>query len=629
MDKTSKNLVIVESPNKRATLMKIFTDAGYKNTNVMATYGHFSIIKDGGKYWNTGIEPDNNFKTNYQISREKLSPKSSKTYYQLVEELTLQAKAADKVYICSDPDREGEAIAWSVKKFLKIPDSKYERITFHEITPKAVLKAFNNPRKIDNYLVDSAQSRQVLDKLTGYRLSPVVRKKTGAKSVGRCQSAGLKLIVDREKEIQRFKAEDFWELYLLFEKNGTNFKAKYVGTPTEEIKKFTNLNAANDTKASCKIPYTITDIESGIKYINPKPPFTTSTFQQEVFRKLGISTKTAQSYAQKLFEGLEVNGEHIALITYIRTDSTELAPEFLPELENHIISTYGKEYYTGVRKVKKSELAQDGHEAIRPVSMAMTPEKLAEYIDDPYMLEIYEIIYRRTEACAMAPTAINETVYTIESNKNLFSFTSRELSFDGFKRAYSYKEDNEDDEVIRETFSLGEQITQENDPHIEVVKKTTKPPVRYKEDTLIKELEAKGIGRPSTYNTILDTLLSESRGYCTVEDKCIVPTELGIRLIEFLDANFPQFFSISYTSEMEADLDKIKEGKLDKLAFLTEFYNTMEDAANKIVKTPEPTEEVCPECGKPLVVRMGKWGPFYGCSGYPKCKYIGKAKPAK
>ena len=630
MNKTSKNLVIVESPNKCATLKKILTDAGYKNTVVMASYGHFTIIKDGGKYWNSGIEPTENFKTSYVVSREKISPRSNKTYAQVVDELSLQVKAADKVYICSDPDREGEAIAWSLKKFLKIPEDKYERITFHEITAKAVLKAFDNPRKIDTKLVEAAQCRQRLDKLTGYRLSPVARKKTSAKSVGRCQSAGLKLIVDREKEIQHFIKEDYWELYLLFEKNNTKFKAKYIGTPTSEIKKFSSKDVADVTKKSCTVPFTVTGVESGTKYSNPKPPFTTSTFQQEVARKLGISIKTAMSYAQRLFEGLEVKGEHIALITYIRTDSTELAPEFLPELEEHIINTYGKEYYTGVRKVKKSDLAQDGHEAIRPVDMSMTPAKLAEYIEDPYLLDVYEIIYRRTEACAMAPAAINETVYTITSNNNVFAMTSRELAFDGFKRAYKYKEDNDDDELIRETFTLGEKITQENDPYIDVVKKTTTPPPRYKEDTFVKELEAKGIGRPSTFATIVETLLSDSRGYCKVEDKCIVPTELGIKLIEFLDANFPKFFSISYTAEMEEDLDKVAGGTMKWLDFLTSFYNTMEESANKIVQTPEPTDKVCPECGRPLVARVGRWGTFYGCSGYPRCKYIeGTAKPAK
>lgn len=625
MDKTSRNLVIVESPNKCATLKKILTDAGYTNTIVMASYGHFTIIKDGGKYWNTGIEPDNSFKTNYAVSREKLSPKSSKTYLQVVEDLSLQVKAADKVYICSDPDREGEAIAWSLKKFLKIPESKYERITFHEITPKAVLKAFDNPRKIDEKLVDAAQCRQRLDKLTGYRLSPIARKKTSAKSVGRCQSAGLKLIVDREKEIQQFVKEDYWELYLLFNKNDTSFKAKYVGTPTEEIKKFTDIESAKAVKASCTLPYTVTDIKTASKSSNPKPPFTTSTFQQEVASKLGISIKTAMSYAQKLFEGLEVKGEHLALITYIRTDSTELAPEFLPELEKHIIDTYGKDYYSGVRKTKKGELTQDGHEAIRPVDMSMTPDKLAEYIDDPYLLDVYEIIYRRTEACAMSSSIVNETVYTIMSNNNVFALTSRELAFDGFKRAYKYKEDNDDDELIKETFSLGEKITEANDPYIDMVKKTTTPPARYKESTFVKELESKGIGRPSTFATIVETILSDSRGYCTVEDKCIVPTELGIKLVEFLDANFPKFFSISYTAEMEEDLDKVATGKMEWLDFLTSFYNTLEESAGKVIKTPEPTDEVCPECGKPLVLRMGKWGSFYGCSGYPKCKYIKKA----
>lgn len=617
MDKDKRNLVIVESPNKVKSLTKIFKDAGYKNTLVLACVGHITEIKDGGDYWNTGIEPTQDFKTTYAISKDKK---------EVVSKLTAQVKSADRVYLCSDPDREGEAIAWALKKFLKIPESKYDRVTFHEITPKAVLKAFDSPRKIDEDLVDAAQARQILDKLTGYRLSPEARKAIGAKSVGRCQSAGLKLIVDRELEILNFVPEIYYDLFLHFNKNGTEFKAKYVGTVNEEVKRIPDLATVEQISQDChkNMPFVVSNIEQKERLSNPKPPFTTSTFQQEVANKLGVSIKTSMSYAQRLFEGLDVNGEHIALITYIRTDSTELAPEFIPELEKHVLDNYGKKYYAGVKKAKKNDLAQDGHEAIRPVNMEMTPEKLSQYIKDEVLLKIYDIIYRRTEACAMSPSITSETVYQLKNGEHLFNLVSKELIFDGYKKAYNYKEDNEEkEELVKETFALDEVIDRNNACELEYLKKSTTPPARYKEATFVKDLEAKGIGRPSTFATIVETILSPTRGYCTVEDKCIVPTKLGMTLVKFLGENFHDLFEISYTADMEKDLDLIANGKLEKLVFLKSFYDNLEAAATKV--SPEDNaKRVCPQCGKPLKKRKGPYGFFWGCSGYPDCKYIEK-----
>lgn len=616
MDKNAKNLVIVESPNKCKTLTGIFKDAGFKNTLVLASVGHIMDIKDGGGYWNTGINPKNGFEANYAISDDKKD---------IVDNLKLQVKAADKIYIASDPDREGEAIAWSLKKFLKIPNNKYERVTFHEITPNAVLKAFDKPRKIDEDLVNAAQSRQKLDKLCGYRVSNITKKKIGAKSAGRCQSAGLKLIVDREKEIQEFVPEQYWELYLTFTKNNKEFKAKYVGTPTQEVKKIKSLEVVDKVVDDCKknFPFKVTSIEPKDKLSYPKPPFTTSTFQQEVSNKLGIGIKTAMSYAQKLFEGLDINGKHIALITYIRTDSTELAPDFLPELKAHVIDTYGKDYYADVKKAKQSELAQDGHEAIRPVDMDMTPSKVSKYLIDKNLVKVYEIIYRRTEACAMKPSITSETTYTIKNGEHLFNLVSRELRFDGYKKAYNYKDDTDEKDISLDTFEVGEVIDKDNKPGLEPVEKVTTPPSRYKEATFVKELENKGIGRPSTFASIVSTILDDSRGYAKVEDKVIVPTAKGIELSHFLDDNFTTMFSIGYTADMEKDLDLIAEGKMDGLEFLTNFYDMMEKYAEKIAPNKvELSDKVCPECGKPMAIRQGPYGKFYGCTGYPKCKHI-------
>ena len=620
MEKNKRNLVLVESPNKCATLTQIFREAGYNKTYVFASFGHITEIKDGGNYWNTGINPEQGFKTNYAVSADKTN---------IVEKLKEQVVLADRVYICSDPDREGEAIAWALKKFLKIPDDKYDRVTFHEITPKSVLKAFEKPRKIDEDLVSSAQSRQKWDKIFGYRLTPVSKRRLSAKSVGRCQSAGLKLVVDKERSILDFVPEKYYDISLLFEKNGRNFKAKYFGTTEQEVKRVSTEAEANKIQQDCiaNFPFVVSDIDTKAKMSYPNDPFITSTFEQEVSSKLGVNSKTAIGYAQKLFEGLNINGKHIALITYIRTDSPSFAPEFLPELERHIKDTYGEDYYAPVREGKKGENVQDGHEAIRPVDMDMTPQKLSRYITDTKLLKVYELIYKRTEACAMKPTVTRETTYKIQNGNHIFTLVSKELVFDGYKKAYTYKEESEDKELSTETFELKEVIDRKYKPELEIAEKSTNPPARYKEPTLLKKLESSGIGRPSTYSTIIETIISPSRGYCVVdEDGYFRPTELGMNLVSFLEASFPDLVDIKYTANMEKDLDKISEGKLKGNSFLKESYEKLEEAIKKVAPntTREVTDKKCPECGAPLVVRVNSkdGSKFLGCSKYPKCKHI-------
>lgn len=607
-------LVIVESPNKIKTLKEILPS----NYVIMASVGHISEIADSGLH-NFGIDPNDGFKTDYKVSSDKKD---------VVDKLKEQVQLCSKVILATDGDREGEAIAWSLKKFLRIPEDKYERVTFHEITKNAVLKAFDNPRKIDDDLVLASQSRQKLDKIVGYRLSPIARRQIDAKSVGRCQSAGLKLLVEREKEIQDFKVETYFDLFVHFLKNKNEFKAKYVGTTDKEVKRINTLDDVKAIVADCKKTniYTINNIDTKEKLSNPKQPFVTSTFQQEVSNKLGIGVKQSMSYAQKLFEGLDVNGKHIALITYIRTDSPEFAPEFLPILEAHVKENYGEKYYAPVRKAKKAENTQDGHEAIRPVDLTMTPEKLSKYVSDQNLIKVYDIIYKRTVATAMASSITSETTYVIKNDKHLFNLVSKELLFDGYKAVYGSFEDKED-EVTTETFKVGETLKETS---LEALEKHTNPPSRYKESTFIKELESKGIGRPSTFASIVETLLSESRGYCVVNDKFIVPTEKGIALSQFLDKSFPDIINVNYTSELEEDLDLIANGKLDDIDFLTTFYSKLEESVKKVEPTmPKAsvvTDKICPDCGKNLVLRNGKYGPFLGCSGYPKCKHIEKVE---
>lgn len=611
-------LMIIESPNKIATIRQFLPS----NYTIMASVGHISQIKDGGGYWNTGIDPKENFRANFAVNDDKDTKER-------VKALKEQVKIASKVILATDPDREGEAIAWSLKKFLNIPDKKYERVTFHEITKNAVLNALQHPRKINESLVSAAHTRSILDKMLGYRLTNVVKKALQARSAGRCQSAALKLICDREHEIMDFDSHKFYEVWYHFTKNNKAFKAKYVGTKDGRVDKIEDIKEASDILETCQGPFTILNIDSKVKKEYPKPPFTTSDLYQEANTKLGFQTKKTKDLAQKLFEGINVGGKHISLITYIRTDSSDLAPEFVPLLENHVKSTYGNKYYAPLREVKKQENAQEGHEAIRCVDLDMTPAKLSEKLLDKHLVKLYELIYRRTVAAMMKPCEINETLYTISSGDGrLFEFTIREEIFDGFKKAYRYEEDDEE-AVAKETFNLKEEL---NTIRLEMVEKKTKPKPRYKESTAIKKFEDTGIGRPSTYETMLATILDKSRGYCTIEDGYIVPTELGLEVSKYLDDKFPTVINVAYTSQMEKGLDEIEQAPAEAdaealmLKFLTDFYTNLEESVKNagITSTREMSDETCPLCGSQMVVRTGPHGKFLGCSKFPKCKGVKK-----
>lgn len=610
-------LLIVESPNKVKTIKQYLPS----NYIVMASFGHISQIKDGGSYWNTGIDPKDNFKINFAIDNDKDNKDR-------VAKLKEQVKIADKVILATDPDREGEAISWSLRKFLNVPEKKLERVTFHEITKNAVLKALEHPRKIDENLVASAHTRSAEDKIIGYVFTPQARKDCGAKSVGRCQSAGLMLIVDRDEEFRNFESKKYYELWLYFNKRCEEFKAKYIGTKDTRTDKFDDVQVLQSIVDACEPPFVILNSSTKERKEYPKPPFITSTLQQEVFNKFKIKVKDCNAIAQRLFEGIDVGNKHVALITYIRTDSPEFAPEFIPILEDFVKQHYGDDWYAPIRKAKKQENAQDGHEAIRCVDLDMTPEKLSQYISDKTLLKVYDIIYRRTIATMMKPCITNETTYTIECNGHLFEFTSREEKFDGFKRVYKYSDapenEDEDSKESRTSFSRGEQL---NVTSLDSVERETKPRPRFNEATYVKALEDSGIGRPSTYEKTLETNISPSRGYCTVEDGYLVPTEKGIQVVKYLRKTFPTIFNINYTREMEKKLDDIENGKVDKLTVLNDFYNEVESEIKKVnasSKEKEISDEVCPLCGAQMIVRTGQYGKFLGCSKYPKCKGIKK-----
>lgn len=607
MSKEEKVLVIVESPNKCKTLESFLP----KNYKVVASYGHISNVKDGGSYYNTGINPQKDFSANFAISDSKKG---------IVEKLKQAVDKSDKVYICSDPDREGEAIAWSLRKFLKLSKSKYQRVTFHEITKSAVLEALNHCRDIDENLVDASHARLKLDKIIGYRLTNEFKKFLNIKSVGRCQTAGLLLIAEREKEIQDFKSEKYSEVFLKFSVDDESFKAKYFGKKSE-VKRI-SLEDAKKIVDECNEyskseNYIISDIESKKRISNTKLPFTTSTFQQEASNRLNMSGKISMSYAQRLFEGIEVNGEHVGLITYMRTDSTDIAEEFLPILENFVKKNYGEHYYSMPKKAKKSDLTQDGHECLRVTNLEMTVEKLSKYISDKNLLKVYELIYRRTLASAMSSAILNETIYTISLKEHNFKMSSKELIFDGYLKVYNFKEKDSTEVLYKHTFNKNDILNKYN-PVLEIVEKETLPPARFKESTFVKELESRGIGRPSTYVTIVETLTDESRGYCEIKDKFIVPTEKGLNLAKLTQEKFSELISIDFTKEMEEDLDKIASAQLSEIEFLKNFYNKMES----VLKSMHTDEVACPKCGKVMKLRKNKTNGqyFYGCSGYPNCK---------
>jgi DNA topoisomerase-1 len=610
---TERILVIVESPNKVKTISSILKKAGYSKAVVLASVGHIMALGDGGPAYNSGIYPKQKFKMNLAVAEGK---------QKVVSDITQQAQAADKIYIGTDGDREGFVIGWSLIKFCKLPVDKCFRIVMHEITPKAVIQAIENPVPFDDNIVNAGLTRMMIDKLIGYGLSPLAKKYIGAKSVGRCQSVGLKLVSDREKEIQDFIPEMYFNLYLNFTKNGTGFKARYSGYNNEVIEKFTKQADVDAVINNCKNgTYAIENIKLVKHQESPKPPFCTATFQQEAASKLNLKVKDAMSCAQKLFEGIKVNGEHVGLITYMRTDSTELAPEFIPELQSYIENTYGKTKYVGPRKSKQKETDQNGHEALRVIDPTLTPEELASEINNDLLVKVYKLIWQRTIASAMPNAVISETVYTVDNNGHKFTFSSKELLKAGYKEVYEF----EDNQILglNSTFAEGEVL---EDTELEPEKCFTRPKPRFTEASLVKELQNRGIGRPSTYVTIVETILSPTRGYTNLEDKHIVPTDRGMQLADYCDRSFPTLINLNYTKEMEESLDKIAEGKTNWLDFIEIFYKNLQDIIEAVSETgiaDDLPEKTCDLCGKPMIIRRSRFGKlFYGCSGFPRCRNI-------
>lgn len=600
----SKNLVIVESPSKSKTIEK-YLGSEYK---VVSSKGHIRDLATTGKF-GLGVDVDNGFIPNYISIKGKAN---------VIKDLKKDVKNSEMIYLASDPDREGEAIAWHLKDALGIKDSNYKRVLFNEITHDKVIEAINNPTVIDDNLVKSQETRRILDRIIGFRLSKLLQSKIGAKSAGRVQSVALKLIVDREREIEAFNPEEYWNITAKFK----DYEAKLFKYKTDDIELKCKedadkvLNSISDT-------YTVESIEKKEKAKKSKFPFITSTLQQEASTKLGFPAKKTMSIAQKLYEGIDLGNETVGLITYMRTDSIRLSEDFTKPARKYIEDNFGKEYVGYIKTSKKTENVQDAHEAIRPTSVLRDPLKVKEYLK-PDEFKLYSLIYKRTLASLMSDAKVNQTTIVFDNNDYKFKTTGQILIFDGYLKIYRDYEDSED-KILPEIGDNEKCITTD----VESTQHFTKPPARYTEAKLIKEMEELGIGRPSTYAKIIDTI--KERNYVEVEEKKFKPTQIGIDTTDKLQEFFSDLINVEYTRDMEDDLDKVAEGTAIWNKVLEEFYKIFEPRVENAFsdmekKAPEETGEVCPDCGSPLVVRSGRYGEFVACSNYPTCKYIKKEK---
>ena len=597
-------LVIVESPSKSKTIEKYLG----KDYKVLSSKGHIRDLATTGKF-GFGVDIDNNFEPHYVIIKGKNG---------LVSDLKKTMKNYDSVILATDPDREGEAISWHLKDTLKIKDKDYGRVVFNEITEDAIKEAFKHPRKIDEDLVHSQESRRILDRIIGFRLSKLMQAKTSGKSAGRVQSVALKLIVDREREIEAFNPEEYWTIEALFK----DFKAKLFKYKNNEIK-VSNEVEANEIINNLSNAFQIESVEKKQKEKPSRLPFTTSTLTQMASNRLGFSASKTMRIAQRLYEGIDIGDGPVGLISYMRTDSVRLSDNFIKETYAYISKNYGKEYVGYVKKSKKTDNVQDAHEAIRPTSINREPDKIKKYLsNDEYRL--YNLIYIRALCSLMANAKTDATTIILDNNDYKFKATGSVLTFDGYLKLYKAYEDKED-VILPDLSAYKSKVLVSSG--IEKSKHFTEPPARYTEASLIKELERLGIGRPSTYAKIIDIL--EDRDYIDLLDKKFIPTETGITITDKLQEFFSNIINVKYTADMETDLDKVAEGKEIWYKLLERFYNDFEPLIETAMKnmekeTPKSTGELCPECGKELVIRKGKFGEFVACSGYPECKYIKK-----
>lgn len=606
-------LIIVESPAKANTIKKFLGGS----TKVVASMGH---IRDLPKS-KLGVDVENNFEPEYINIRGKGD---------LIKSLKKDASTAKKVYLATDPDREGEAIAWHLAHILNIPEDSVCRVTFNEITKETVQESIKKPRKIDMNLTDAQQARRVLDRIVGYKISPLLWKKVKrGLSAGRVQSVAVKLIVDREEEIEKFIPEEYWNIYaeLLEEKTKKTFEARFYGKngKKQEIHSKEEVDEILDSIKSGK--YIVNDIKKSERKRTPAPPFTTSTMQQEASRKLGFTLKKTMSVAQGLYEGVKVPEKgDVGLITYMRTDSTRISEEARSAAKKHIVSEYGENYYEN-RYYKTNKDAQDAHEGIRPTYVELEPEKIKDSLTtDQYKL--YKLIYNRFIASQMSQAIYDTVAVNIKVNDYDFKANGQTLKFKGFMTLYVESEDNKKDEkdVSIPELEVGEILKERK---IDPKQSFTEPPPRYTEASLVKALEEKKIGRPSTYSPTITTILE--RRYIEKEQKQLKPTELGRVVNKLLIENFGDIINVEFTAKIEEEFDNVAEGNIKWKQIISDFYGPFKITLDKVekelehVKLEDEVSDVqCEKCGRMMVYKYGRYGKFLACPGYPECK---NAKP--
>ena len=611
----SKTLIIVESPAKSKTIEK-YLGKGYI---VKASFGHVRDLPQK----ELGVDIENNFKPTYVISEGK---------NKVVRQLQTLAKSADKILLASDPDREGEAIAWHLYQLLKRHCKNIERIQFNEITKKAISQAVSNPHDIDYKMVDSQQARRILDRIVGYQLSPWLNQVlSGRLSAGRVQSVALKIICDRENEIKVFKPEEYWKIYvnLTPQEKPFPFDAELIEKNKKKIHISNKQEADKILKDLEGKDYVVKDVEKKQRIRKPNPPFTTSTLQQEASKKLKWGSDRTMKVAQQLYEGIELEDGQHGLITYMRTDSTRINPDFQRETLDFILNRWGVKYRPSSPNIYKSKNdAQDAHEAIRPTMIGKEPDLIKKYLTNEQFL-LYKLIWERYIASQMTSAIYDTTTVFVSADDYVFKANGSSLNFDGFMVLYQEEIDEDNTESNDKEINLPQLIKNQLLKLIKIkpTQKFTTPPPRFTEATLIKELERLGIGRPSTYATTISTL--KNRDYVYVEKSRFIPTERGSEVTTLLVNYFPDVINVAFTANMEEQLDLIAEGKIDWVDTLNDFYDPFSEALNKAkkeVKTMDKndkvTDKLCPKCGNNMVEKEGKYGKFLGCSGYPDCKTI-------
>ena len=607
----AQTLVIVESPAKAKTIGK-FLGKGYK---VEASMGH---IRDLPKS-QIGVDITNNYHPKYITIRGK---------GEILDNIKKQAKKSDKIYLATDPDREGEAISWHLASILGIDDTKKCRIEFHEITKSAIKNSVKHPRAINKSLVDAQQARRILDRLVGYQISPLLWQKVKwGLSAGRVQSVTVKLICDRENEITSFIPMEYWSIIAKLAKNNSkeNFEARFYGDSNGKIQ-LSNSNDTNKIIDSIKKgEFKVSKIKKSEKKRYPSPPFTTSSMQQEAYKRLGFSTKKTMSVAQQLYEGIDIKGEGtVGVISYMRTDSTQISIEAQKEARDIIEKEYGREYIPEVPRVYKSKKgAQEAHEAIRPTSAKKQPDIIKDSLkDDQYKL--YKLIWNRFMSSQMSEAIFDTITVDVVNNGYVFKSSGSAIKFNGFTAIYSVEEESEEENIDIPDLEENETLKLKK---VDPKQHFTQPPPRYTEATLVKTLEENGIGRPSTYSPIISTVTE--RQYVEKEKKYLKPTTLGNVVNEIMNQYFTRIVNVEFTADMENQLDKIEDGEINWVVVIDEFYKAFSPelhyAENEIEKItieeePEVTDIKCDKCERYMVIKKGRFGKFLACPGYPECK---------